>query len=67
MCGSTMNAKCMTAERREISVVYATGYKADIRGIGHKHYIRGIKARGYPQISVVYDPRKLARILAHSA
>ena len=43
---------------RSISVVYATGYNADIRGIGHKYYIRGIQARGYPQISMVYDPRK---------
>ena len=33
---------------RSISVVYATGYNADIRGIGHKYYMRGIKARGYP-------------------
>ena len=52
--------------RREIFVVYATGYNADIRGIRHKYYIRGIRARGYPQISVVYDPRILARNLAHS-
>ena len=51
---------------RSISVVYATGYNADIRVIRHKYYIRGIKARGYPQISVVYNPRILARILAHS-
>ena len=54
------------------------GYRpVDIRGIchgiqrrypcyRHKYYIRGIKARGYPQISVVYNPRILARILAHS-
>ena len=53
-------------DRREISVVYATGYNVDIRGIRHKYYIRGIGARGYPQISVVYDPRILARNLAHS-
>ena len=53
-------------DRREISVVYATGYNADIRVIRHKYYIRGIKARGYPQISVVYNHRILARILAHS-
>ena len=51
---------------RSISVVYATGYNADIRGIRHKYYIRGIQARGYPQISVVYDPRISARNLAHS-
>ena len=43
-----------------------TGYNADIRVIRHKYYIRGIKARGYPQISVVYNRRILARILAHS-
>ena len=53
-------------DRREIFVVYAKGYNADIRGIGHKYYIRGIEARGYSQISVVYDPRILACILAHS-
>ena len=53
-------------DRREISVVYATGYNADIRGMRHKYYIRGIQAREYPQISVVYDPRILAHNLAHS-
>ena len=47
-------------------MVYATGYNADIHGIRHKYYIRGIEARGYPQISMVYNPRILARILAHS-
>ena len=47
-------------------MVYATGYNADIRGIRHKYYIRGIKARGYPQISMAYDPRIVARNLAHS-
>ena len=52
--------------RRSISVVYATGYNADIRGMRHKYYICDIRARGYPQISVVYDPRILARNLAHS-
>ena len=51
---------------RSISVVYATGYNADIRGIRHKYYIRGIQTLGYPQVSVVYDQRILARNLAHS-
>ena len=51
--------------RREISVVHATGYNTDIRVIRHKYYIRGIKARGYLQISVVYNHGILARILAH--
>ena len=46
-------------------VVYATGSDADIRGRRHKYYIGGIQARGYPQISVVHDPRILARNLAH--
>ena len=53
-------------DRREISVVCATGYNADIRGMRHKYYIRGIQARGYPHICVVHDPRILARNLAHS-
>ena len=43
---------------RSISVVYATGYNADIRVIRHKYYIRGIKARGYPQISSLLRLRR---------
>ena len=39
------------AYARSISGAYAPGYSADIRGVRPNFYIRGIRARGYPQIS----------------
>ena len=50
-------------ERREISGAYAPGYSADIRVIRPNSYIRGIRARGYPQISGAYDPGSLRATL----
>ena len=38
---------------------YAPGYSANIRVIRPNSYIRGIRARGYPQISGAYDPGSL--------
>ena len=50
-------------DRREISGSYAPGYSADIRVIRPNSYIRGIRARGYPQISGAYDPGSLRATL----
>ena len=48
---------------RSISGAYAPGYSADIRVIRPNSYIRGIRARGYPQISGAYDPGSLRATL----
>ena len=42
---------------------YASGYIVDIRGIWPNSYIRGIRARAYPQISEAYDPGSLRATL----
>ena len=42
---------------------YAPGYNADIRVIRPNSYIRGIRVRGYPQISGAYDPGSLRATL----
>ena len=44
-------------------VVYSPGYSSKIRGIRPNSYIRGIRARGYRQISRAYDPGSLRATL----
>ena len=61
--GSIQKLGLMTRISALYPGAYAPGYSADIRVIRPNSFIRGIRARGYPQISGAYDPGSLRATL----